>query len=73
VDAVPATIVSASVGDNTAVLFTADIVVRNATGTVAGGYTLQGVAKRGTGAATLSFTNGVMKSIALDVRKAKSV
>ena len=63
VDAVPATIVSASVGDNTAVLFTADIVVRNATGTVAGGYTLQGVAKRGTGAASLSFTNGVMKSI----------
>jgi hypothetical protein len=62
-NASPTNLATFTLADNSALLFFADVVVKNADGTGAAGYTLQGVVKRGTGAASTSFTNGVLKSI----------
>lgn len=62
-DETPANLASFILADNSSLIFFADIVAKNSDGTAAAGYTLQGVVKRGTGANTVSFTGGVLKSI----------
>ena len=59
----PGILASFAMVDNSSMMFTADVVVRNADGTKAAGYVLQGVVKRGTGAGSTAFTGSVMKSI----------
>ena len=49
--------------DSSALMFTADVVVTNGNGTSAGGYTLQGVVRRGTGAASTTLIGGALKSV----------
>ena len=49
--------------DNSSVMFTADVVVKNGNGTAGGGYTLQGVVRRAAGVATVSLIGGALKSI----------
>lgn len=59
----PGILASFAMVDNSSMMFNADVVVRNADGTKAAGYVLQGVVKRGTGAGSVAFTGSVMKSI----------
>ena len=62
-DETPAVLASFVLADNSSLIFFADIVAKTDDSTQAAGYTLQGVVKRASGANTVSFTGGVLKSI----------
>ena len=62
-DATDTLALSLATTDNSSVMFTADVVVQNGNGTSAGGYTLQGVARRSTGAGSLTMVGGALRSI----------
>jgi hypothetical protein len=62
-DATQTTVASFVMADNTAILFSANVVCKSSTGSAAGGFTLSGVLHRGTGAASTAFTGLEMKSI----------